>query len=160
MMRCTGPAFFLLSSSAILGVACDETEPIPPAARLSSPDGTGAAAHVEGEKAPSIAKPNPSGPAMSANKIAELCAAVCGKTSAMPCVDAGTCTTGCAQTYQQPVCRPELDSMLRCSAESPASAFECGAEGAPALKEEVCEAEQEAAANCIIKVMQQGTKTL
>lgn len=163
MMRYARPAFFLFFVCSIAGLACEETKPVEQTVAPKSTGGLGDASRKDeaGARAdvdPSARKDTPR--ALSEEKITELCATVCEKTSAMPCVDSSKCTSGCTQTYLQPVCRPELDAMLKCSASSSIDAFECGTDGVPALKETACEAKQEVATNCIIKVMRQGTKTL
>ena len=162
-MRYARPAFFLFFVCSIAGVACEETKPTEQTVAPNSTDSFGDAPRKDEAGAgsdvdPSPTKNNPR--ALSEEKIMKLCATVCEKTSAMPCADSSKCTGECTQTYLQPVCRPELDAMLRCSASSAIDDFECGTDGAPALKETTCEAEQEVAANCIIKVMRQGAKTL
>jgi hypothetical protein len=48
-----------------------------------------------------------------------------------------------------PTCQTEMLATLRCFAKQPTSNWECDTDGAPSIKEGVCNPEQEAFTNCM-----------
>lgn len=91
------------------------------------------------------------GPARSARATgaAGVCEGLCATSRALGCSHADQCLAACAAMQAQELCSARMQIALACFARQPASAWECGEDGLPSLKEGACDAEQEAYVRCV-----------
>lgn len=77
------------------------------------------------------------------------CAAICRNVQPLRCSDEARCLAQCKEMSSVAVCHAEMLTVLSCMAGEPASSFECDTEeGAAALRDGVCSAEQGHFAAC------------
>ncbi|WP_437284162.1 hypothetical protein [Sorangium sp. So ce406] len=97
---------------------------------------------------PAAAAPGPARRA-SATGAAGVCERLCATSQALGCLHADQCLAACAAMQAQAPCSAEMQVALACFARQPASAWACGEDGVPSVKEGICDAEQEAYVRCV-----------
>jgi hypothetical protein len=86
--------------------------------------------------------------------IGAICQKGCATAASLKCSGDTNCVANCekeaAEAFKTfPNCKAQITAVGNCGANRPASDWECGADGASELKENVCSAEQSAAVMCI-----------
>jgi hypothetical protein len=119
--------------------ACDSQKPKERSAPVVAL--TASAAPAEQQAAPVAPQPSPA-------PSAGPCTALCAHTASLSCGSLAQCRAGCAEMFGQKGCDAALAGFARCLTAEPLAHWEC-TEGAPAIKDGYCDAEQRELSTCL-----------
>jgi hypothetical protein len=138
MLR-TVPCVLLALSTAL---ACDDKRP------AKETTSSAPASALVSAAPPAAPPPNASANA-ELRAVAEACSSICERSRTLECEHADECVANCLGAAAGTPCSSEFSAFYGCLLPQPIKAWECADDGVAAIREGICDAEQERVLRCM-----------